>query len=87
VKSRRYRNAAFTLIELLVVIAILAALLLPALSRARASAKRAGCINNLRQISLGVHMYASDYGDTLPAAPDITGNAWRRIILRFFIAG
>ena len=59
----------FTLIELLVVmaiIAIIAALLLPALSKAKANAKRADCISNLRQVSLGIHLYAGDNGDTLP---------------------
>lgn len=64
---------AFTLIELLVtvaVIGVLAALLLPALSRAKAEARRAGCLNNLRQINLAVQMYAGDNGDRLPAALD-----------------
>ncbi len=74
--ASRNPGAGFTLIELLVVIAIiaiLAALLLPALSRAKASGKRTECINNLRQISIGIHLYAGDNGDTLPATPNVTG--------------
>jgi prepilin-type N-terminal cleavage/methylation domain-containing protein len=60
---------AFTLIELLVVIAIigiLSALLLPVLSRANGKSKRTVCLNNLKQVNLGLRMYADDNGDTLP---------------------
>jgi prepilin-type N-terminal cleavage/methylation domain-containing protein len=62
------RHAAFTLIELLVVmaiIAVLASLLLPALSRARESARTVVCLSNLRQLNLAWWMYAEDNHDWL----------------------
>ena len=68
-------RAAFTLVEVLVVIAvmaILAALLLPTLNGARAGANRTVCRNNLKQINLGLRMYADDSSDTLPAVGGTT---------------
>jgi prepilin-type N-terminal cleavage/methylation domain-containing protein len=65
----KQRSAAFTLIELLVVIAIiaiLAAMVLPALSRAKEDAKRTYCMNNLRQSGLAFQMYAEDAEGNYP---------------------
>ncbi len=65
------KRHAFTLIELLVVISIIAlliAILLPALARARDSARATQCLSNMRQVGLGLHMFADEHRNLLPKA-------------------
>jgi prepilin-type N-terminal cleavage/methylation domain-containing protein len=65
------RRKGFTLVELLVVVAIiviLAAILYPVFAATRRAANNATCLSNLKQIGLGVQMYAQDYDESFPAA-------------------
>jgi prepilin-type N-terminal cleavage/methylation domain-containing protein len=76
---RPKKRTGFTLIELLVVISIIALLisiLLPSLSKARELARRAVCLSNMSGIGRGLHIYASENGESLPvAAPNSTMNS------------
>jgi prepilin-type N-terminal cleavage/methylation domain-containing protein len=78
--AKREKYAGFTLIELLVVIAIISlliAILLPVLNQVKYQAHRAACAGNLRQVGVAIHMYAEDFGDTIPFGPEgrpVTGS-------------
>jgi len=92
-RRRTCSESGFTLIELLVVIAIiaiLAAILFPVFAQARAKARQAACLSNVKQVTMGVMQYVQDYDETYPIRqyptnppdelPNFRGPNWDRII-------
>jgi len=83
--GRKFARAGFTLLELLIgigIVAMLLAITVPVVSRARAAAKQATCINNLRQLAGAFHMYAQQNDGLLPE-PSATMLSWESSLLPF----
>ena len=87
ISSKHLKTRGFTLIELLVVIAIiaiLAAILFPAFAKARESARRIACVNNLKQIGTSIMQYSQEFDEKLPPCRD-DGNVPYPVLIKAYL--